>query len=269
MKRLLLLGLLAAQTAVAQTYSDQGLMGASGIVLFPTATISPKAQFRLHGGRMSFLGKGLSGVNVIGLSGGLSSNVEAYLRLAEDQSAGSLTSYGFGLKFLVPFSMPVVDQVSLWGESVRAEAPAAGQLYPANLVRTGMAVLLSRNGVRPQIFLGVSFQNSHSTTLAGAGVTLALGRRVQLGAEVLSGYAGSRTTHMMGSGAVRVLSGVCVQIGMGYLAMPRTGTALMSVGFSVGSADIDFAPVVEEKRREFKMPTIEEMEQQSGEEEKK
>jgi hypothetical protein len=217
---------------------------------------------------MEFLGSGPSGVTVLGISGGLSSHVEAYVRVHEDQSAasGSLTSYGFGAKLRLPFPVPLAEQVSLWGETVSTEAPAGGQLYPTNLVRAGMTTLLVQNGVRPQMFLGLSVGDGRTALLAGTGVTMAAGRSVQLGAEALYGYAGSRSAHLMVSGAVRVLSGVCLQLGGGYLATATRGTPLLSLGLSIGTADIDFAPVVEEKKTEFRMPTLEEMEQQSREE---
>jgi hypothetical protein len=265
---LLALAVLVACTAGAQTYSDQGLMGASGIVLFPTSTTSPKAQFRFHAGRMAFLGNGPSGVNVLGMSGGLSSHVEAYVRVNEDQSApsGSLTSYGFGAKLRLPFPVPFAEQLSLWGETVSTEASPDGQLYPTNLVRAGMTVLLIQNAVRPQMFLGLSAGEGRTAVLTGAGITMAAGRSVQLGAEALYGYAGPRSAHVMLSGAVRLLSGVCLQLGGGYLATSRRGMSLLSLGLSIGTADIDFAPVVEEKKNEFRMPTLEEMEQQSREE---
>lgn len=268
--RSLSLLMLAAVGAGAQTYSDQGLTGSSGIILFPTSTIAPKAQFRFQAGRMSFLGGGLSGVNVIGISGGLSSHVEAYVRLHDDQSgsSGAVASYGFGAKLQVPFAIPVVEELSLWGESVTTESLPAGSVYPTDLVRTGVTTLLIRNGVKPQVMVGVTFIDHRTTILGGAGVTFAASRIVQLGAEVLYGYAGSRSIHAMGSGAIRLVSGLCLQVGVGHLSTPERGTGLLSVGLSFGTADVDFAPVVEEKRPDFRMPTLEEMEQDSREEEK-
>ncbi len=265
-----LLLLLCASGLAAQTVSDQGLMGVSGVVLFPTSTTFPKAQFRLSAGRMAFTGTGLQGLNVIGFGGGLSSHVEAYLRVHEDQSApgGSLTSYAYGVKFRLPFALPLVEGLSLWAEDVTADRPAAGQLLPTNLVRTGATALLIQNGVRPQLFLGATFRDHHTEMLGGAGITVAMGHDVQLGAEALYGYAGPGSAQAMVAGSFRVLSGVCLQAGGGYLSVRARGTGIVSLGMSVGTADVDFAPVVEEKRPEFRMPTLEEMEQQSREEEK-
>jgi hypothetical protein len=245
-------------------------MGVSGVVLFPTATTLPKAQFRVSAGRMTYAGDGTSGLNVIGLSGGLSSHVEAYVRVNEDQSGkgGSLISYAYGAKLRLPFPLPLVEGLSLWGESVTADRPAAGELLPTNLLRTGFTTLLVQNGIRPQIFLGATFRDHHTEIMGGGGITVAMGHTLQLGAEALYGYAGPESGQAMATGAFRVFSGVCVQAAGGYLNTRDRGTAVISLGVSIGTADIDFAPVVEEKRPEFKMPTLEEMEQQSREEEK-
>jgi hypothetical protein len=262
--------LLVAVNAPAQTYSDQGQTGTSGIFVLPTTTVSPRAQFRVYGGRVSFTRGATRGLNTFGISGGFSSHVEAFVSLSEEQSPmkGALASYAFGGKFLLPFSVPMTSQVALWIESVSSTGIRTGEPYPTNVLRTGASIVPFQNGFRPVLMLGMTIERHRVAGLFGAGVTHAFSHEIQAAAEVVHGYAGHGSTQAVGNIAVKVLPYACLQVGAGYLAGTSGDGAILRMGLSVGTADVDFLPVIVERRTEFQLPTIEEIEQQSREEQK-
>jgi hypothetical protein len=262
--------LFTAVYAPAQTYSDQGVGGVSGIFVLPTPTIAPKAQFRLIGNQVGFARGSTRGLTTVGIGGGFSSHVEAFVAVGEEQSPmnGALASYAYGGKFLLPFSLPMAKQVALWFESVSSTGIRTGTPYPTNVLRTGASIVPFRNGIRPLLVLGMTIEQHRVAGLFGAGVTQALSHDLQIGGEIVHGYAGKGSTQGVGTVAFRVLPYVCLQIGAGYLGGASVNGAILQAGLAVGTADIDFLPVIVEKRSGFELPTIDEIEQQSREEQK-
>lgn len=261
--RLLLLLLLMASVSNAQLFSDQGVMSGSGLTIVPTATTVPSSEFRVQYARMDYLKKGLKGMNVFGLSVGLSSSMEAYMRITGEQlgTTQSQVSYGFGGKFCVPADLPIIRRLALWFEETTSDQTLNSSLYPHDAMRGGLIATLDSNGVHPTIFLGASRIDGKLQPLVGAGVTIAMGSNAQIGLEIMRGYLELKSLQIVGSASIRVFPHISVQVSPGYLKTTTLSTWSISLGLSGTSSDIDFHPVFEKpKDDEYIVPSIDEIE---------
>lgn len=258
---LLLAAIAAGQ---AQLFTDQGLMSGSGMMIVPTTATAPVAEFSLQSARVEFLRPGERGMNVVTFVGGFSSHVEGYLRLTGEQIGmpSSMMSYSFGVKMRSPISLPVAEQHALWLESGSTEQEMQRAVYPPNVFRGGIVLAFGTNGINPVALAGVASVEGNISPLIGGGVTYAAGHDAELGAELLYGYAGSRTLHAVLDAAIRVLPHVSVHAMPGYITSPTASTWLFSIGLSFSTADIDYHPERVSNNGEFVMPSIEDVERE-------
>lgn len=244
-------------------FTDQGLMSGSGLTILPTATIVPPMEFRVQGSRIIYFKKASTGVNVIGMSAGLSSALEGYTRLTSEQSGSfaSQVAYGFGGKFRVPRRIPVIHQLALWADITSTDQPSGSTIFPSEALHAGITATIDSNSIHPTVLLGISAFGGATRVLAGAGVTIGSDKNTQLGFEVLHGYLRVQSTQFAMSGSLRIMPNISFHLSPGYLAMPGVSTWTFLLGVSMSTADVDFHPVYEKKQGdEFILPSIEDIE---------
>ena len=263
--------LFCAAVLQAQTIGAGGTMSGSGLLLLPAVAATPASQFRLHTSRVEYLRAQTGGMNVMELTTGLSSHLEAYVRLAAERSipGRSVLAPGFGGKLILPFEVPLAGTVGLWADAHQPDGEERSPLFTARAVRTGLVVKPSGNGFQPAVVGGVAVIDGERHLLAGVAVATALDHDWQIGLEGAYGYLGKQTGVVAGTAHARVFPHVLLQMSAGAVTGAGALLPLLSLGVSVSTADIDFAPVVKTEGPEFRLPTIEEMEreEQQGDEE--
>lgn len=257
--------------APAQPFTENGMASGSGLSYLPTPVTTPMAHWRANYGRVEYLGDGLRGMNVFGLSYGLSTNVEGYLRLTGEQlgTLRSLTAYGFGVKGALPVSLPVVDAAALWFESTTTDEAQVSPFFPANSSRGGLLFSIGGPSLRGVALGGLNAVSGTTLVLAGGGVAWAPGSGTQAGAEILWGYTQQSSLHVSIDLSARVAPHVALLASPGYIRTHSTRTWTLSIGLSVGTADLDFRPtVLTAKESEFKLPSLEDIMKEPSEEKK-
>lgn len=250
----------------AQLFTDQGLLSGSGLTVLPTATIAPSMEWRLQYSRVNYLKSSTTGMNIATLSAGLSSTLEAYLRFTGEQSGtfSSQLAHGFGGKFRFPGLVPVVRRLAIWADVTSTDQAISSALFPSDAFRTAVTATFDSNGVHPTALIGVARIGDVSHVLFGGGVTIATGNSSQVGFEFVHGYMGKNSDQLVASGSMRVFPNVSFHASPGYLSTSTVSTWTISFGISCSTSDIDFHPVLEEKREnDFILPTIEEIEKES------
>jgi hypothetical protein len=118
---------------------------------------------------------------------------------------------------------------------------------------------------------GASSVAGVSTFLAGAGLTWAPASAIQVGAEVLHGYADPSSIHAMMDLSVRVVPNVLLVASPGYITTETADTWTISAGLCISTADIDFRPSgpAASKKDEFNLPSLEDIMKDSSEEKNK
>lgn len=254
----------------AQVFTANGMASGTGLSYLPTPGLTPVAHWRAHYGRIDFLRSGMRGMNVFGMSYGLSTNVEGYARLTGEQlgTLSSLTSYGFGVKGTLPVPLPVVEAAGLWFETSVTEEHQQSAFFPVNTSKGGITLSFGSNFFRGILLTGINSVEGTVLFLSGAGVIWAPGSSVQVGAEILRGYITHSSVHAAMDISVRIVPHVALFASPGYLSTQYSRTWSMSVGFSVATADIDFRPsVAVTQRDEFKLPSLEDIMNEPSEEE--
>ena len=265
---------LAASSSSAQLFTDQGTMSGSGLMMLPTATTAPSAEMQAQFTRISFLQNTSNRLNVFSLNCGFSPDVEGYVRLSSEeiQTISSQIAYGFGGKIRFPSSLPVVRRLALWVESTTSETsdPAQRTIFPARANRAAFTASLDSNGFHPSFVVGVNNVSSTVVPMVGGGLTWALGHKAQLGMEWMQGYLGKSTNQVIVTGSIRVLPYVSVHMSPGYVSTPLVNAAMISVGLSFSTVDIDYHQVKDksEEREENVLPSIDDLEKQSGQDKK-
>jgi hypothetical protein len=260
---LLFLTMAVAGNGTAQLFTDQGLYSGSGLTVLPTATIAPPSEFRVQYSRVNFLSHGRNGLNVIGLSSGLSSSLEWYMRLTSEQVGTTLSqvAYGFGGKFRYPGILPVVRRLALWVDKTTSDQPQYSSIYPLDAMRLGVTTTVDSNGIHPTMMLGIAKFDDRVRPLVGGGVTIAAGNHAQIGLEIVHCYLGVNSSQAAASASFRLMSNISVLVSPGYLSTSSASTWTFSLGISFSTSDIDFHPAYEEKHEEeYLIPSIEELE---------
>ncbi len=269
-----MLSALLPGSVLAQLFTDQGMMGGSGLTLFPTATSAPASEMQVQYSRVSFLSASPERANIIGLTCGLSSALEGYLHLTSEelQTTTSQMSYGFGAKFRFPGTVPVLRKVALWGESTFSDMNDQNvpTIYPTKANRLGVSASLDSNGFHPSLFFGGNQLKSIVTPMAGAGFTIALGHKAQMGLEGLWGYLEKGSAQAALTGSVRLISNISLRVSPGYLTTTSVKGWMISAGLSFSSADVDYHQVRDDDagKDNFVLPTIDELEAQPQPEKK-
>jgi len=256
----------------SQSFTDQGMLSGSGLSILPTATTAPAAEMRAQYSRVSFLSTSPERANIVGLTLGLSSSIETYLRMTSEelQTSAAHLSYSFGGKFRYPEPLPVLRRVALWMESTFSDMndQKVPTIFPTSVNRAGLTASLDSNGFHPTLFFGGTQLRKIVTPMAGAGFTLALGHGAQLGMEGMWGYLEKGSLQAALTGSVRIVSNISLHVTPGYLKTTSVNGWMLSAGISFSSADVDYHPVprADETGDEFHMPSIEELEKESQKE---
>src|SRR5208283_2625984 len=100
---LLVFFFLSSSMVSAQVMNDLGMVGGSGLVFTPTIGVTPEAHFRVDASRINFLRPGSGGMNSIGITSGLSQNLEFTVEFQSAQTGESISPsfIGFGGKFVL------------------------------------------------------------------------------------------------------------------------------------------------------------------------
>jgi hypothetical protein len=264
--------LLAMSGSNAQLFTDQGVFSGSGLTVLPTATVIPAAEFRVQYTHYNNFNRDRFGTDVIGFGTGLSTSLEGYARVSSEQ-VGKIApqlAYGFGGKFRFPMMIPTIRRLAIWGEATSSEMNPASTLYPSDAVRGGVLATFDSNGIHPTLLLGISRMEGKTLPLIGAGVTYALSNESQLGLELMHGYLMKNSFQAIFSASTRIFPNVSIQLAPGFVSTSTTSTWMISAGISCSTADIDFHPVTEEVvLEEYQLPSIEDLEKQSSQENKR
>jgi hypothetical protein len=256
----------------AQTFSEAGVASGTGLTFLPTPGIAPVAHWRASFERIDYTAEHLRGMNVLGLGYGLSTNVEGYVRLTSEQlgTISSLISYGFGFKAALPIEVPVLEASGAWFETSVSEVERQSPFFPPAATRGGLTASIGSPAFRALFVGGVSSVAGDAMLLAGAGVTWAPASAIQLGAEVLHGYADPSSIHAMMDLSVRVISNVLLVASPGYITTDIASTWTVSAGLCISTADIDFRPAAAAavKKGEYTLPSLEDIIKDSSEEKK-
>jgi hypothetical protein len=257
----------AVSMAYTQTYTELGAVSGSGLKILPSTSVAPTAQFRLNTSRIDFLHRGQRGMNIYELSAGFSPNLEGYLKFSTEEynAISSIASVGFGAKFQLPFSLPVVDRSAIWGETIYSEDDRS-TVFPSAINRYGFMSSIEWQYSKAILLFGFSGESNLDRVLLGTGYMIGLNRSLQVGAEILYGYVDNHSIHAFLAGTYRIVSNVSIQMSPGYLQSSSVTTFLFSAGISISTADIDFTPVNEPTIDEFHIPSFEEIEKQTKEE---
>ncbi|MBI3193301.1 MAG: hypothetical protein HYZ34_02405 [Ignavibacteriae bacterium] len=253
----------------AQLFTDQGVFSGSGLTVLPTATVVPMSEFRAQYTRFNHFNSAGFGANVLGFSCGLSSSLEGYARVSDEQTGkvASQLSFGFGGKFRFPMMIPTIRRLAIWGEATSSEMEPNSTIFPSDAVRGGVLATFDSNGIHPTLLLGVSTMEGKTLPLIGAGVTYAVSNETQVGIELLHGYLKKNSFQAILSASTRVFPNVSIQIAPGFISTSTTSSWIISAGISCSTADIDFHPVTEQVViEEYQLPAIEELEKQSSQE---
>jgi hypothetical protein len=252
-------------------FSEQGMMSGTGLTFLPTVAITPNANFRVHFGRMQLTNE-RRGINVMTMSGGFSSHLEAYLKLSAEQqtqSPFSILSFGFGGKFRIPITLPFVEKIAVWYESSMSEDIRRSEMYPPNITRSGAIVSLDMNTFRIVSLFGACQYKNNVNPLLGGGIVIPVFPSLHLGIEYLRGYSQQSSQLVVANVATKIFSNVGFYINPGYIQLPSRTLWSIVAGFSLTSAEINFLPVTNGNGNGIKIPTIEELEKISQEENRK
>ena len=264
---LLIALLLIGSGSEAQSFSDLGVLSGSGLTVLPTATVIPNTEFRAQWSRVEYVKDNRKGMNVIGLGIGLSTNLEAYMRLTSEQVGvmQSELAYGFGGKFQLPVLVPLLRRVAIWGEQTTSDQVSTEALFPSDAIRAGLIATVDSNVISPTMMAGFSRIGVTNQVLLGAGATVALGNRAQMGLEVMYGYLDLQSLQAAVTASARVFPNVSLHVSPGYIKTSSVSMWSVTFGVSLTTADIDFYPrVVDAKPDEYKLPSIDEIEQESS-----
>ncbi|MEK7263570.1 MAG: hypothetical protein AAB071_03555 [Bacteroidota bacterium] len=252
------------------TFIEQGVMSGSGFTFLPSATPSPMGDFRIQMGRMQLFEE-KRGLDVLTLSGGFSSHLETYMKLSSEQQGTpfSLLSFGFGGKFRVPVSFPVVEKITLWMESVTSEEKRTSAINPSEVKRIAAIYCMGSYKTRIVGITGVTQTEQRSHLLYGGGFIFSPLNTMQFGIEYLHGYASENSEYVIVNISTRVFENIGVYVNPGILNVASRKIFSLSVGVSLTTTSLDFLPEAGGNGHQIKIPTFEEIQQQSQEEEKK
>ncbi len=257
----------ATYSAAAQHFNDQGMMSGTGVVFVPTTGIAPVAQFRVQLGRVEYLRKNLRGLNVFELNGGLSTNLEGYIKLYSEQTGTivSATSFGIGGKFQMPFKLPLVEHLALWTESISSQKIDSAATFSQNILRGGISTGFRIGNFQPTLFAGIANVKNNFKPIGGFGILLPLNTSVMIGGELFYNYFYRDDIHESITGIVRLLPNISLQVSSGYTSSAKLKSWIITAGISVSTADLDFTPKAPQQPQML-VPPIEEMEKLSSQE---
>lgn len=241
-KRLFVILIICNIKAYSQAFTDQGVASGSSIILLPTGSIAPTANFRIQFHHFTFFQK--HSWNSIDITAGLSSHLEFYIKYAAElnQKFMPATTTGFGGKFQFPFDIPYIYRSALWAEYVNSAAFDKFALFPSDLVRFGVVTSLYTNAIEPTLFLGVNRFQSQTRFLGSFGSTYSLSDKAKLGLEFTYGYFGNHDFTSLVSITYKIFSNLSTQLTAGYISATSIKSYTISAGLSLTTGLIDFSP---------------------------
>ena len=268
---LLVLLLMTSPAASAQAMNDLGMMGESGVVFTPTTGITPVSHFRLDLTRVNFLRSGAERLNSIGLSTGLSTNMEFTVKFQTLEPGTSLTPsvIGFGGKFALPFGLPLISQSAIWAEFISSGSVNFFSIIPSSINRGAFVFqpLLLRN-INGHLILGLTGIDNTQRFLVGSNGSYIINGLLKVGGEIQYNYYGNSDVQGSMLILLRAHPNVCVQLSPGYLRSPGVSSWMFSLGVSVSSTSIYFVMPEQPKQKGNEIPSIDELEKQIREEKK-
>ena len=268
---LIMLTVLGVSAGAAQSFGELGMMSGTGLTLMPSTTIAPASQFRVQFGRISLMDGGGRGVNMFEFSGGLSQMIEGYFRMTDEQQdqLQSLAGFSAGGKITLPFALPVLRQVALWGESSTTDQLDNSEFNPVRISRAAFVCTPISDGFKPTILMGFTKKTDETSSYpyVAAGLLVSVSHSVELGGECLSGYSGIGSRDFVLSSSFRLLPFVSMQVSPGYTSVAAKSSWLVSAGLSFNTADIDFKPPIGVgNNQQFQLPSLEEIEKETKQE---
>lgn len=225
-----------------QVFTDQGIGSGSSIILLPTGSIAPIANFRIQFHHFTFFKK--HSLNSFDITTGLSSHMEFYIKYAAElnQKFMPATITGFGGKFQFPFHIPYIYRSAIWAEYVNSAAFDKFVLFPSNQARFGIVTSLYTNSFEPTVFIGVNKLQSNTRFLGSLGSTFSVNKKIKLGLEFTYGYFGNHDFTSLMSITYRIFSNLSTQITGGYIVATSLKSYTASAGISLTTGEIDFSP---------------------------
>jgi hypothetical protein len=257
-----------ATIATAQTtFTDLGISGGSSIVIAPTISIAPSSQLRVNMGRVEFLRSGVKGYNVFSFHGGFSTNLETFISMYSEQTGtiNSDVSYGIGGKLLLPFRIPAIGNLAIWGETISSSFSSDNGIFPQNITRFYIIGGKSIGSFNPIIIVGAMNINHKYLPVAAVGGTFPLSSEFKIGGEGVYNYFGKREKQGMLTGMMRIFSNISVQVSGGYIHSKPISSWIFSAGLSLATADLNLSPKPQAAPKVI-VPSFEDMEKMSVEE---
>lgn len=257
-----------ATVATAQTtFTDLGISGGSSIVIAPTISVAPSSQLRVNMGRVDFLRSGMKGYNVYSLHGGFSTNLEMFISMYSEQTGAinSDGSYGIGGKLLLPFRIPAIGNLAIWGETISSPSSSNNGIFPQNITRFYIIGGKSIGSFNPIIIAGAMNVNHKYLPIAALGGTIPLSSKFKIGGEGIYNYFGKREKQGMLTGMMRIFSNISIQVAGGYIHSKPMSSWIFSAGLSLATADLNLSPKPQAAPKVI-VPSFEDMEKMSIEE---
>ena len=177
----------------AQIMNDLGMVGGSGLVFTPTIGVTPEAHFRVDASRISFLRSGDGGVNSVGITSGLSENMEFTAEFQSAQAGESISPsfIGFGGKFVLPITLPFQIRTAIWAEKVSTSNPNMPPFFHHRSSGEGSFWHLSLiEKINGNILLGITDADNTKKFAAGCNVSHIVNGCLKIGGEHLYNYYG-------------------------------------------------------------------------------
>ena len=237
--------LLCAGGVQGQMFTDGGLGCGSGIVFMPTCSAAPPAEFRIQANHLLAPGSAMrNGYTVADLTGGLSPNLECFIRLGlvDPSSEQPNTPYAFGAKFLLPFEVPFFSKVAVWTETATNVQGRFATYSFADGAR--YALLFERNAdlIVPGAMLGLTNIGGRIRPMIAAAGRAHFGNALQVGVEALYGYQGGSDIGAFATATYQLLGHVGIKASAGEARMDGRSQSLFSLGLQLTSGMLGFEP---------------------------
>ncbi len=233
--------------------------------------MTPEAHFRVDASRISFLRSGDGGVNSVGITSGLSENMEFTAEFQSAQAGETISPsfIGFGGKFVLPITLPFEFRTAIWAEKVSTSNPNTAPIFSSSIERGGFIVHPSLIGkFNGNIFLGITDADNTKKFAAGCNASHIVNGSFKIGGEYLYNYYGRNDRQESMLILVRTIPNVCVQLSPGYLQSPVMSTWMFTAGISISTASIEFVTPDNSKDKNNNTPSFDDLEKQIRDEQK-